>query len=185
MVNKITIWKVLEPLLYKQESMHLADISRALKSPHPTVRKYLNELERKGIVTRQIKGRLTLYKMNYSNPLTLDYFIAAEKDRLIEKGEKSLLMKEIISFFHENAQEALIFGSAVEDVKSANDIDVIVIGKIDNEKAKKFEKRLVIKLHMLNLASLGDVRPALKAEIIDKHLIIEGSEKIVRWMLKS
>jgi len=34
MVNKLTIWSFLEPLLYSQEFLHLAEISRELKSPH-------------------------------------------------------------------------------------------------------------------------------------------------------
>ena len=48
MDNNITIWSVLEPLAYLKDFKHLAEISRELKSPHATVRKYLNELEKKG-----------------------------------------------------------------------------------------------------------------------------------------
>ena len=67
MVNNITTLSVLEPLLFKQEWIHLAEISRELKMPHPTARIYLNDYEKEGVVVKQTKGKLTLYKLNYSN----------------------------------------------------------------------------------------------------------------------
>ena len=185
MVNKQTIWTFLEPLMYAEEFIHLAEISRELKSPHATVRQYLNWFEKEGIVIKQIKGRLTIYKINYSNPLIIDYLILAEKDKLVRKLYNDLLMKEIVSFLHNiNLDTIIIFGSSVKNTKSINDIDLVVIGKKETN-FKDFEKKFNVKFHIINVNKLEEINESLKREIRKKHLIIENSEKVIKWMLKN
>ena len=160
MVNKITMWLILEPLLYIREFMHLADISRRLRIPHPTLRKYLNDFEKIGIVIKQFKGGLTMYKLNYTNPLIEDYIQLIEKERLIDKCQKELLLREIISFTHENVgdKKLLIFGSATKDIKKANDIDLLALGDMDiKEKLKLLEKKLNINFHVINIKKIDEI----------------------------
>jgi hypothetical protein len=185
MVNNITILSVLEPLLFKQEWTHLAEISRELKMPHPTARIYLNDFEKEGVVLKQIKGRLSLYKLNYSNPLIMDYLILVEKSKLIKKCSKEVLLKEIVSFLHDLDNSAIIFGSALLDLKNANDVDLVIIGEFEKSKFKEFEKKHDINFHLINLKKLGEINLTLKEEIKKKHLIIQDSEKIIKWMLKN
>ena len=188
MVKKISILFILEPLLYSQEFMHLADISRKLKMPHTTLRKYLNNFEKIGVVIKQIKGRLTMYKLNYSNPLITDYLQVIEKEKLLRKCNESTLLKEIVLFIHENENEnnILIFGSAVEDIKKANDIDLLITGKNNmGDKIKLLEKKLNLEFHIIKVKKLEEINKALKNEIINKHIIVEGIGQIVKWMLKN
>ncbi len=183
MVNNITILSVLEPLLFKQEWTHLAEISRELKMPHPTARIYLNDLEKEGILIKQSLGKMIMYKLNYSNPLILDYIILVEKSRLIKKCSKDVLLKEIVSFLHDFDNPILIFGSASIDFKNANDIDLLIIGEFDKSKIKEFEKKHDIKFHLINLKKLDEISSAMKEEIKKKHLIVQDSEEIIKWML--
>lgn len=185
MVNNITTLSVLEPLLFKQEWIHLAEISRELKMPHPTARIYLNDFEKEGVVIKQIKGRLTLYKLNYSNPLIIDYISLVEKNKLIKKCSKEILLKEIVSFLHESNNPTIIFGSASINLKNANDIDLVIIGEFEKSEFKEFEKKHNIKFHLINLKKLEEINPTLKEEIKKKHLIVQDSEKIIKWMLKN
>lgn len=188
MVNNMSIWFVLEPLLYKPEYLHLADLSRQLKIPHATLRQYLNYFEKEGILVKQIKGRLTMYKFNYSNSLITDYLQIIEKEKLIEKCQKSLLLKEIVSFIHENLHDesVLIFGSASQDIKKANDIDLLIVGKNNyKEKLKLLEKKLNIETHIINVNNFNEINIGLKNEIINKHLLINENEEFIRWMLKN
>ena len=61
MVIKVTTTVVLEPFLNEPlDKLHLADISRQINQPHPTVRQHLNYLEQQGILIKEIKGRNTL-----------------------------------------------------------------------------------------------------------------------------
>ena len=102
MVKKLTIEKkVLEPFLTRpREKLHLADISRSLDQPHPTVRLWLNQLEAKGILKKEFKGRLTLYSLNFSHPNILDYLVIAEKNKLVRKSEESVILREFVAFIN-------------------------------------------------------------------------------------
>ncbi|MBU3907521.1 MAG: nucleotidyltransferase domain-containing protein [Nanoarchaeota archaeon] len=185
MVNNITVLSVLEPLLFKQEWMHLAEISRELKMPHPTARIYLNNFEKDGIVVKQIKGKLTLYKLNYSNPIVIDYITLVEKYKLIKKCAKDLLLKEIVSFLHKLDNPSIIFGSASTNLKNAEDIDVVIVGKFNSQYFKEFEKKHDLYFHLITLNKLENITPALKEEIKKKHLIVQNSEEVIKWMLKN
>jgi len=183
MVNNITILSVLEPLLFKQEWTHLAEISRELKMPHPTARIYLNDFEKQGVVVKQIKGKLTLYKLNYENPLIVDHIILVEKNRLINRCSKEILLKEIVSLLHNLKNPIIIFGSASINLKGANDIDLIIINDFDKHILKEFEKKHGLKFHLVNPKRLEEINQSLKEEIKKKHLIIQDSENVVKWML--
>ena len=187
MVTKMTAWLCLAPFLKTGEPLHLADISRKLKKNHTSVRKHLNLIEKQGVLIKQIKGRLTLYSLNASNPLIIDYLVLAEKENLIKKCRESLLLNEVVSFLHQNLNEnnkALIFGSSAEDIKKANDIDIIITEKINFEgKIKDFEKRFNIEIHLINVKSLSAVSESLKKEVFEKHLIIQGSEEVIKWLI--
>ena len=181
MVKKVSIWLTLEPLLYAGEK-HLAEISRDLKMSHATVRKQLMIFERIGLVEKQKKGRQTFYRLRRI-PLLLDYLTIVEKERLIYKCSRELVLKEIVDFLHKLNSQILIFGSAVHSVRKANDIDLLVVGNFNKKKLKVLEKKLNISLHIINVKSLSDVSDALKEEIKKKHLIIQGSEVFVKWLI--
>ena len=187
MVRKLTILSVLEPFLAKpKDSLHLAEISKSLGQPHPTVRQELNFLEQKGIVKKRIKGRLTLYTLNIDNPNIIDYLVVAEKNRLISRCDTELALKELIGFLHSLLSEqnkALIFGSAVESLKKANDVDMLLTGKLNKQKLDEFSGKFNLKIHLISVRRLKKVSEALRQEIIKKHLVIMGSEEIVRWLL--
>ncbi|MCK4589628.1 MAG: hypothetical protein KAT77_04235 [Nanoarchaeota archaeon] len=184
MVKKITI---LEPFLSKpKEKLHLAEISRIIKEPHPTARLWLNNLEKQGILKKEYKGRLTLYSLNLEHPLILDYLIITEKNRLINLCEKEPRLKELVFFLNSNLEEnvkALIFGSATDSFKKAGDVDLLIIGRTNEKNIKRFAERLNKELHIINVNSLNKISKSLRHEIIKKHLIIKGSEDLVRWML--
>lgn len=187
MVKKLTILNVLEPFLFNpDEKLHLAHIAKELKLPRPTVGKHLNFLERKGLLKKEIKGRLTLYSLRMEASNLLDYLTIAEKSRLIKQCEHELVLRELVRFLQANLGEknkAAIFGSAAISAKKANDIDLLVSGKFDKDALDKFAERYDIQVHLINVDALKDVNDALKKEILKKHLLIKGSEELLRWLL--
>lgn len=188
MVKKVTNanYLVIQPLLYGEEWKHLAELSRAVGMPHVTARLYLAKLEEEGIVIKSKKGRLTLYKLNYANPLILDSIVLVEKEKLLQKCKHSLLLKEIVGFLHTlGSKEIIIFGSAVEDIKNARDIDLILTGNMKKKTLLEAEKKIGIKFHLIRVNSLDNITFALKEEIKKKHLIISNTEGVVKWMLKN
>ena len=187
MVKKLTIYHALEPFLSRPyDKLHLADISREIKEPHPTARQWLNIFEKKGVLRKEHKGRLTLYYLNLENPNIIDHLVISEKNKLIKQCEKWLVLGELANYVNRSIEEnadVLIFGSAVQSFNTANDIDMLVVGKIDAKKLHIFAKRLNKEVHIIQVNNLKKITKSLKNEIIKKHLLINGSEDFVRWMV--
>jgi DNA-binding transcriptional ArsR family regulator len=185
MVRKLTIISILEPFLYRpKEKLHLAEISRKTKEPHPTARQWLNLLEKKGVLRKQHKGRLTMYSLNLDSRNLLGYLVIAEKSKMIRKCEKELLLKELNNFVQTTIKsDVLVFGSAVDSLRSANDIDLLVVGKSEDAAIKNFSKKINKEIHIINVKKFELVSKSLKEEIIRKHLILKGSENALGWMI--
>lgn len=186
MVNKLTHYFILEPFLTRlHDELHLAELSKLLGEPHVTVRLWLNELVSKGVLTRRTKGRLTLYSLRREQQNIIEYLTIAEKHKLIRRCEQDLVLREFVHVLVHNVRSmSVIFGSAAESAK-ANDIDLLLIGKADTSQFKDIAKRLNVGLHCVIIKRLDDVSAALKVEIGKKHLIIKGSEEVLRWLLSN
>lgn len=186
MVNKLTIWSYLEPFLYTREFLHLSDVSRKIGKNHTVVRLYLNKLEKQGILEKKIIGRMTLYKIKIS-PLLIDYLCLAEKEKLVAKCQKDLVIKEIIGFLHNYLNEdnkAFLFGPGVIDVKKAKSLDIVITGELNlGEQIKELEKRLNLKFHIINTQNLESIKDSIKKDILSKHIIVQGTEAIVTWLV--
>ena len=184
MVNKLTIASYLAPFLNTEGFLHLSELARKVGKNHTVVRLYANALEKQGILEKKIIGRLTMYKLKYS-PILLDYLVISEKEKLIAQCQRDLILKEIVGFLHESLNQennALVFGSATINARKAGDIDILITGKFDESKIKDLEKRLNIEIHLINAKDLNSIDPTLKKEILIKHLIIQGSEEIIKWL---
>lgn len=184
MVRKITKTKYsyLEPFLNTREKLHLLDISRRLKENHAKVRKYLNDFEEQGILKKQIKGRLTLYELNFNSSLIIDTLVLAEKDRLIRNLCQNNLLSELIFELHNITSKTLvIFGSASEDFSKANDIDILTTDK--NLDLKRLSRKLDLELHINYVPSLNSASQTIRLEVLKKHLIINNSEEVVKWLI--
>lgn len=128
-----------------------------------------------------------MYRLNYNCSVIVDVLVLVESERKLR--EKSLVLREVIYGLREILDVgsiALIFGSAVENVKKAEDVDLLVVGKLSSEakkKVKKIEGKINKSVHVVEVESLGDVSGALREEVRKKHLIVQGSENIVRWLI--
>lgn len=177
MVNNITI---LNPFLTRPyEKIHLAELSKLTNMPHPTARLWLKDFEEKGVLKKEIKGRLSLFSLNFEHPNILDYIIIAEKSKLIDKCN-NLIIREIRNYFNNLNCGVLMFGSAVDSIKKANDIDLVIIGKYDKKRLKEFSKHINKELHVINSENLENLTEVLRQEILRKHIFINTCEKIIK-----
>lgn len=180
-------YQVLEPFLTQPyEKLHVAGIAQQLREPRQTVSLWLSQLEKTGVLTKQFQGKLTQYSLNRKHPLIIDYLVIAEKQKLVRKCEKELVLRELVSFIHMMSKEntkVCFFGSATQSLERAHDIDLLVVGTIDTEALKNISQRLNKEIHLIRVAQLTKITETLKKEIIKKHLIVQGSEQIIRWLL--
>jgi hypothetical protein len=186
MVNLLTNVQAMLPFLERlHEPMHLEEISRQLGSPHATVRLWLNRLVEKGVLRRSNRGRLTEYSLNRDSPIILHYLVVAEKLRLINACERDLVLKEFVHRMEAEPGILLIFGSAAVNSGDANDYDILMIGKHDTHGMTEQAKRLDKEAHIISVARLDKISKTLKHEIMKKHLIVNGSEEVLIWLLSN
>src|SRR3989338_4434881 len=185
MVKKITIVAALLPFLTRpREKLHLSAIAKEVREPRPTVRLWLNGLEKEGILKKSSQGRLSLYALNEGSPALLDYLAIAQKLKLLMAGEANEVMREFASSIQQTLEEgskALIFGSAAEEFQTANDVDVLIAGRGDANGIRERGKTLGKETHIIQVKTLAKVSPALRSEVIKKHILINGTEEFVRW----
>ncbi len=183
----VTKWSILEPLIFEREFVHLEEISRRVGRAHSFIRKYLNEFVEFGILEKKRVGRMIMYRINNEFPLLLDILVLIEKEKVLRA--KGLIIREIIYDLRNILaidNFSLIFGSAVRGTKRAGDIDILVVGELGVESKKelgKLERKVNKSIHLIEIESLGNVSDALKEEIRKSHLIIQGSENIVKWLI--
>lgn len=182
MVEMLTKWSYLLPFTKTKEKLHLLHISRELGQNHTTARQHLNYFEEQGILKKGYQGRLTLYWLNKNSDRLIDILTIIEKEKLIIKTKENLKLNELINEIQKLTSEpTIIFGSSVEDFLNANDIDILTT---DNKlNLKEIEKKLNLKIHLIKVESLKEIKESLRLEIIKKHLIINNTENIIKWLL--
>ena len=181
MVRKLTKWSYLQPFLFTKESLHLLDISRRLNENHATVRNYLNEFAKEGILKISQKGRLTLYNLNYESPLIIDSLSIVEKENVLEMCSQNKIFSELVSDIHNLLSgPVVIFGSSANSFQGAQDIDIICT---ENTDFNKLEKKYNKEFHAIKVKELKNIKKALKEEVLKKHLLINCVEECVRWLI--
>jgi hypothetical protein len=181
MDKKLTKWSYLEPFLFTRESLHLLDISRKLGENHTTVRKYLNQFTKEGFLKISQKGRLTLYELNLDFSLVVDYLSMAEKEFLLSKCFQNKMLKELISDVHKIASgPVILFGSSVNNFSKAGDVDIICS---ENLNFDKLEEKYDREFHVVRMDKIDQIKDALKLEVLKKHLSINCTEEIVKWLI--
>jgi len=133
--------------------LRVRQIERELKIPLPSVIRYVDELEKEGILKKEKTGEVTFYSADRSS-----------KNFLLEKklfNIKSLYNSELIDFLVKELSNPtiVVFGSFSkgEDIEGS-DID-IYLETPSKEKInlEKFEKRLKRKIQNFNYSSIQKV----------------------------
>jgi predicted nucleotidyltransferase len=122
--------KILELLMFDPLSeFHLREIARRTRVSPPYVKKELDQLKKIGLVKDSAQGNLKLYRINKESPIIEDI------KRIFLKTDSlgGLLTKELSDLG--KIKFALIYGSfARGDETETSDIDLMIIGEIDEEK---------------------------------------------------
>ncbi len=145
-VLKITKSKVRRELLRlyftnPEKEYYLRELERTLGFPVGNIRRELLKLEKGGLFEKRLQGNLTYYSLNKKYPLFKELKSIVFKTVGVAGSLKEALEKI------KNIEVALIYGSyAMGKEKVNSDIDLLMIGKIDEDRLieviSKLEKRL-------------------------------------------
>ena len=180
---------------YTYLEVYLVDVSKQVglsefesyfKKPHQTIKSHLNLFIDAKILKKEKKERFVFYRLNLENPLTKEYLILCEKERLLDFLEKntlfSRLYNELSEFF--NDSKLLLFGSSLER-KGYNDIDLLIFSKNKNIKQTlhKFEQTYSKKIHMIQTEEQR-LTNTLIQEIRKRHIIFNNHEYFMGVLYK-
>jgi len=112
-----------------ESEYYLRELERLLDIPVSMIRKELTRLEEDGIFISAKKGNLTYFYLNKSYPLFTELRSIVFKT----VGIKGLL-KEVLEKI-EDVEDAFVYGSFAKNEENAtSDIDLFIIGKINEDK---------------------------------------------------
>jgi len=152
----------------------LREVSRKVAIATPSVKKYLTELEKEGLIVN-VKHRIHGYPVYYANRDNDNFKFLKRLDTLMKIKESGLL-----EYLSESCMPDVIilFGSSAsgEDLKDS-DIDLFVASKDEKLSLDKFEKHLNRKISILFSDSFGRMSKELKNNIIN-GVILKGYLKV-------
>lgn len=163
------------------KSVSLSEFARHFKKPHQTIKTHLKNLVDEKILIMDKRERFLFYRLNTDNPLTYEYIIMCEKERMIIFLKNELFNRLYLALVPFNSP-MLVFGSAVVDSKYG-DIDLLVLSKNDaiRNVVKRFSLTYSVKIHLL-LTSEKDLTRTFIKELQKKHIILNGHEYFVKLM---
>jgi predicted nucleotidyltransferase len=180
--------KILRLLFANEEkSFYLSEIAKIVGVSAGNAQRELNRLKRDGVVASQKKGNLRYYSLDKNNPAFPDIENIVKKTIGIE-----LELSEIFSGL-KGVKFAFVFGSyAKNELKSGSDIDIVVIGNLDeNELSKKTnsaENEIGREINY-HIYSLPEFKKRLREEsflknVVKKYKILSGNKNEFRKILQ-
>lgn len=174
--------------IYNQnEEFYLSEIAKRVKTSAGTAQRELNRLLRNDLIIFKKKANLNLYALNKNYSLLKEIESIVKKTFGIEiELKKGLSGVKNISF-------AFLFGSYVKDgFKSDSDIDLFIIGEVDEEQAfdavQKVEENIgrEINYHIINRKEFLQKKRTnyFYEEIVENFILLKGDEREFRRFIK-
>ncbi len=169
---------------------YIREVERLIEISPRTAQLILYDLEAKGVLESETKGKIKVYRLMKSD-VCKRYLVLAEQYKLIVFLEKKLVVKEIIrkiSPFIEGI--GIVFGSYAKETEGKeSDIDVFVAGDCKKAEIKKVSEtygiEISVKCYPLKNFEKNFKNDTLLIEIQKNHIVFKGSERFVEVMLEN
>jgi len=158
---------------------YLREAQRGAGVSPRTAQVVLEDLELKGAVTAQTRGKIKIY-----TAVDKHYLVLAEQYKLLAFMEKHTLIRAVIEKIDEQITGvAIIYGSYAKETNTKkSDLDIIIIGSYD-KKINDIAKAYGIELDIKHRKSFGKTPDTILKEVIKDHIVLKGVEEYVRWQL--
>jgi predicted nucleotidyltransferase len=168
------------------KSMSLSEFEKYFNKPHQTLKIHLKKLVDSKILIIDKRERFLFYRINLDNPLTYEYIIICEKERMLKILTKEIFHRLYLSLTPYFIDSSIsIFGSSANNTQF-NDIDILVLSKNKaiRDALKKFELIYSIKIHLIQTTE-NNLTKTFKKELQKKHLFINNHEYFVNLLYNS
>ncbi len=192
MLNLITKSKIRQKIILlfvynPEKSYYINETAKLIKTSSGTAQRELERLTKDGFLIKEKKANLAYFKINKINPLLSE--IKSIVDKTI--GLKVILEKELIGL--KGIDFAFLFGSYVKgNFKADSDIDLYIIGEIEEDNLYKKIRRTEEQIHReinYHLSTQEEFKKKLKQayfykEILSKYILIIGDENEFEKFIK-
>lgn len=167
---------------------YIREVYNTLNIGVRTAKRILDDLERKGILTSNIKGNIRVFTLQ-KNQLAHDYLTLTEQYKKIIFLQNNLLIKEIVEKITPHIKGiSLIFGSyAKEEQDEESDLDLCIIGEFNKTEILKVSKIYNISLNIKNfsISTFEEKKydDFLLKEIIQNHVVITQPDQFIERIL--
>lgn len=167
---------------------YIREVYNTLNIGVRTAKRILDDLERKGILTSNIKGNIRVFTLQ-KNQLARDYLTLTEQYKKIIFLQNNLLIKEIVEKITPHIKGiSLIFGSyAKEEQDEESDLDLCIIGEFNKTEILKVSKIYNISLNIKNfsISTFEEKKydDFLLKEIIQNHVVITQPDQFIERIL--
>lgn len=173
-----------------EKEYYIREVQKLLKISPRTAQLILEDLENKGIIESETRGKIKSYKLKV-NELSKRYLIFVEQYKSIAFMEKNLLVKEIIEKISPHIGGiGIIFGSyAKGNASKGSDLDIFIAGNYKKEEIKKVSRNLGVELSVkcypLKLFEKNVNQDILLKEILKNHMVFLNAEQFIQKVLKN
>lgn len=172
-----------------EREYYIREVQKLLKISPRTAQLILDDLETKGILESETKGKIRTYKTK-RNSLSQKYIIFAEQYKAISFLEKNLIIKGItekISPFIKGI--GVIFGSYAKGrANKESDLDIFIAGEYNKEEIKKISKtygiEISVKCYPSKTFEKNFANDALLKEVLKDHIVFLNTEKFISIVLR-
>ncbi len=154
------------------KEFHLREFARLLKKNPVTVKNYLQEFTKIGVLSCKKERRLEIYSSNTENFYYKEYKKIYNRLKIIESGLIDLLKKEF------NLPVIILFGSYAKGEDNKNsDIDIFILSEIKKKiNLDNYEKKInrSVQLHIMNMKefqTLKNKNPDLINSILNGYIM--------------
>lgn len=168
---------------------YIREVQRILDISPRTAQLILDDLENKGILESETKGKIRVYRIR-TNSMSRRYLVFAEQYKAIAFLEKNSMVKELIEKITPFTKGVgIIFGSYAKGrAKKDSDLDIFVIGTYDEEKVREISEtygiEISVKCYPLKTFEKVLANDHLIREVLKSHVVFLNAEKFISRVVK-
>lgn len=169
---------------------YIREVQKSLKISPRTAQIILDDLEKKAVLESSKKGKIKTYKIKNSF-IAKEYLIFVEQYKKIAFLKSRPMIKEIISKITSHISGiGIVFGSYAKGTeKKGSDLDIFIAGKYDEKEIMQVSElygiEISVKSYPIKTFERNIKTDTLIKEVLGSHVMISGSESLVRMALKN